>query len=616
MTNSKNRLFLLPFIVSQLVVACGNVPAPTRKAPSASGSSSPSDAANSSTTAPGSTPSSSPQVAPPAAAPTGAGAFSLTRSGSTLSLTRGAQTALTMNISRTAPFSGAVVLSASGLPAGVTCAGVEIAAGAASATMTLQASASATLGDASITIAGVSGTLNGSTTVSLTVVEPAPGAPLISGISGTTLARQGAGATTFHIHGNNLAGATAQLSRDSATITVSSVTASSSTDLELVLDIPHGATIASYDLVVTTPAGTANYLSAFTLSAITVRPPDNNSGGNNNGAGHSADPFRTIGHALAYAAQAGDTVFVQAGTIAAPDETFPIHVGAGVKLLGAVSFAVGLGGGIFSYPSVTVRGNLEHTQTGVTANSNDTIIDTFYFEHFAYPVYVSGSNVLIDNIRASNSSAGIFVGLNATATIEDSVFTYNDRGIASGTASLTARRCTIENNASIGWDARNTIALIEDSSISYNGSSVAPRNDGLYAYENARVELHRSQLLDNRTAAIVLVDTSVLTNFVSSTIRSGYWGIYLAGDSGMFVDPDANSHMYLSNGMGYALNDARTGPGDSVLEVYGMTFYPVGNTTGFKEAGTWQGPTSANIADNSIAPTWRIENSGHFIYFQ
>jgi hypothetical protein len=82
---------------------------------------------------------------------------------------RGASTATTLAISRT-NFTGAVTMSASGLPAGVTVAfNPSTATTGNSVTATFAASSTATLGVATVTLTATSGTLSRTTTIGLTV---------------------------------------------------------------------------------------------------------------------------------------------------------------------------------------------------------------------------------------------------------------------------------------------------------------------------------------------------------------------------------------------------------------------------------------------------------------
>lgn len=98
----------------------------------------------------------------------GTGSFSLAPTPASVSVKQGATATTTIAVSDVAPFVGAVTLSASGLPAGVTAAfGTNPATG--SSVVTFTASATATVGTSTVTISGVSGTLTASTSISLTV---------------------------------------------------------------------------------------------------------------------------------------------------------------------------------------------------------------------------------------------------------------------------------------------------------------------------------------------------------------------------------------------------------------------------------------------------------------
>jgi hypothetical protein len=97
--------------------------------------------------------------------------FTLSANPASLTINRGASGASTITITRTGGFTGAVTLSASGLPAGVTASINQNPATGGSSLLTLSASSAATLGAATITVTGVNGALTRTTTVSLTVNE-------------------------------------------------------------------------------------------------------------------------------------------------------------------------------------------------------------------------------------------------------------------------------------------------------------------------------------------------------------------------------------------------------------------------------------------------------------
>ena len=97
-----------------------------------------------------------------------AGNFTLSASPASLTITRSSHGTTTITITPSNGFAGSVTLSASGLGTGVTAAFSPNPATGTS-TLTLTASSTATTGTRSVTITGVSGSLNHTTTISLRV---------------------------------------------------------------------------------------------------------------------------------------------------------------------------------------------------------------------------------------------------------------------------------------------------------------------------------------------------------------------------------------------------------------------------------------------------------------
>ncbi len=100
--------------------------------------------------------------------------FTIAASPSSVTVTQGANGTSTITITSTGGFSSATTLSATGLPSGVTAAFstnpvTPAANGSVTSTLTLTASAAATVGAATVTITGTSGSLTHSTTIALTV---------------------------------------------------------------------------------------------------------------------------------------------------------------------------------------------------------------------------------------------------------------------------------------------------------------------------------------------------------------------------------------------------------------------------------------------------------------
>jgi uncharacterized membrane protein len=95
--------------------------------------------------------------------------FTLTANPSSLTINLGASGTSAIAITRSGGFTGAVALSASGLPSGVTATFNPASATGTSSVLTLTASGAATLGAATVTITGTGGGLTRMTTISLTV---------------------------------------------------------------------------------------------------------------------------------------------------------------------------------------------------------------------------------------------------------------------------------------------------------------------------------------------------------------------------------------------------------------------------------------------------------------
>ena len=98
--------------------------------------------------------------------------FTIAASPTTLSVARGSNGNVSIAITRTGGFTGAVALTASGLPSGVTASFNPASATGTSSTLTLTASSTATTGAATITITGTSGTTSRTASVALTVTTP------------------------------------------------------------------------------------------------------------------------------------------------------------------------------------------------------------------------------------------------------------------------------------------------------------------------------------------------------------------------------------------------------------------------------------------------------------
>ncbi len=134
--------------------------------------------------------------------------YSVAASPGALSVARGASGSTAVAISRT-NFTGAVTMSASGLPSGVSVTFNPSAATTGnSVTATFAASSTATLGAATVTLTATSGSLSRSTAVSLTVTGTVPSDFAVASSPGSlSVARGASGASTIAINRTNFTGA-------------------------------------------------------------------------------------------------------------------------------------------------------------------------------------------------------------------------------------------------------------------------------------------------------------------------------------------------------------------------------------------------------------------------
>ncbi len=121
--------------------------------------------------------------------------FTLTANPASVTITQGSNGTSTITITPQNGFSGSVTLSASGLPSGVT-AGFSPNPATTTSTLTLTASASAATGTVTVTIIGESGSLTGTTTISLTVNAAKQGFTLSASPAAVTIAKGGASGTS------------------------------------------------------------------------------------------------------------------------------------------------------------------------------------------------------------------------------------------------------------------------------------------------------------------------------------------------------------------------------------------------------------------------------------
>ncbi|THF70922.1 hypothetical protein E7T06_05010 [Deinococcus sp. Arct2-2] len=123
-----------------------------------------------------------------------AGSFDLTLSADKLPVTPGTSASLTLNLTRSIGFSGAVTVALSGLPAGATSSSVTIPEGLVSGTVTVKAAANAAHSPpTAVTLTATSGTLRAAKTLTVTVRGRAGSLDTTFGAGGTAKIATGSG---------------------------------------------------------------------------------------------------------------------------------------------------------------------------------------------------------------------------------------------------------------------------------------------------------------------------------------------------------------------------------------------------------------------------------------
>lgn len=199
------------------------------------------------------------------------GDFQLTASPPSLSLNQGESGTSTITVAKSAGFSGAVELSASGLPNGVTAVFAPPSTSSTSA-LTLTASSSAATGLSSVTITGKSGGVTHTTTLSLTVNTQGSPSFTLAAAPATVSVDRGAAATatvtlsaTGGFTGAVALTATGLPTGVTAAFSPASATSSSAVTFTAAATAPAGQSVV-------TIVGTSGSLTKSTTLTVTVNP--------------------------------------------------------------------------------------------------------------------------------------------------------------------------------------------------------------------------------------------------------------------------------------------------------------------------------------------------------
>jgi endoglucanase len=197
--------------------------------------------------------------------------YSIGPSSPTLGITRGATAATAIAIVRT-NFTGAVTMSASGLPAGVTVSfNPSTATTGNSVTATFTASSTATLGAANITFTATAGSLSRTAGLTLTVSDVTTPTYTVAASPGTlSVARGGTAPSTIGITRTNFTGAVTMSATGlpaGVTVAFNPSTATTGNSVTATFSASSTATLGAATVTITATSGS---LSRTTTVALTV----------------------------------------------------------------------------------------------------------------------------------------------------------------------------------------------------------------------------------------------------------------------------------------------------------------------------------------------------------
>jgi endoglucanase len=197
--------------------------------------------------------------------------FTLSRSASTLTVTRGSSATDTITVTDTGGFTGSVTCSVSGLPSGVTV-GFGTNPVTTTSVLTFTASTTATTGPFTITITCTSGALTATTTISLTVNTATTPSFTLSRSASTLSVTQGSSGTdtiTVTPAGGFTGSVTLTASGLPGGVTAAFATNPTTATSVLTLTASSTATTGAATVTITGSSGT---LTATTTIALTVAP--------------------------------------------------------------------------------------------------------------------------------------------------------------------------------------------------------------------------------------------------------------------------------------------------------------------------------------------------------
>jgi hypothetical protein len=199
--------------------------------------------------------------------------FTLAANPSSVVVPQGGTATSTISIARTGGFTGAVALSASGLPAGVSASFNPASATGATSTVTFTASATASTTPATVTVTGTGGGLTRTAAIGLTV-SPSQNFTLSAAPASVTVNQGASASSTITITRTSFTGAVSFAATGLPAGVTASFAPASTTGTSSVVTFSASATASTTPATVTI-TGTSGALSRTTSVGLTVSPGQN-----------------------------------------------------------------------------------------------------------------------------------------------------------------------------------------------------------------------------------------------------------------------------------------------------------------------------------------------------
>lgn len=488
-----------------------------------------------------------------------------------LELLVGEPGSLTVRLSRSGGFAGAVTVTLAGETAGLVYEPITIDGTESEGALTIVAQDGATLGTSFPVVKATADGLERSETLTLHISVPKAGVTsvVVEGNEGSKQVRQGTGSLTVSVMGRHLKRVTGVTLGELA---VAFSASEDGTTLRIDADVPHGASLGGKALTLVTTGGETVIPEALIVTPITAGP----SGDDLTGKGTLERPYRSLKTALAIWRK-GDTVYLLDGLYnAASGEQWPTQSGTPPTVLpgpnvpaGAVIVGESAAGVVLEGPDGESAG---------LAFAGDASVMSLTLRGFARAMLASTGTVTLEGVRVLESGDGIFAYGNVTLSVNASELAANTSGlVASAGAVATLEETAVYDNAEVGlalnqapsvtlrrvqvYRNQTGIRLTGDATLTLEDSAVFGHADsGLVAEGNARVSLQASEVYNNTPFGIVFGgDALTLRGSKVYANLEGGAGLYVEGnptkvDLGTLSEPGQNE---LYDNTGVQLLDAR-----------------------------------------------------------